>query len=322
MSEIRSYLVTGGAGFIGSHIVEELVKFRGVSVRALDNLSSGKIKNLIIAEEDFDFNFTKGDIKDYGTCLLATEGVDCVFHQAALRCVPKSFDEPDEYIDVNIKGTLNMLKACIANKVKVFVLASSSSVYGECKDFPQFESFKTSPISPYALSKLAGEHLCKMYSLNSELSTVCLRYFNVFGERQSLDNQYAVVIPKFITSIIKGERPPIYGTGKQARDFTYVKNVVRANILASEMKDSKGTIFNVAGGHPISILGLSHMVSSMLGSDIEPELFPSRAGDVFMTHADIGKIIERGFRAEYSFNQGLKRTIDYFSKEIENGHKK
>ncbi|MBM3245663.1 MAG: NAD-dependent epimerase/dehydratase family protein, partial [Candidatus Omnitrophica bacterium] len=228
---MKRFLVTGGAGFIGSHIVEELLN-REYKVRVLDNFSSGKLENLrpFLGK----IELMRGDIRSKKSCLKATKGVDFVLHQAALRSVPKSLVCPQDYNEVNIQGTLNMLEASLKNKAKSFVLASSSSVYGDTDSFPEREDFLPSPISPYALSKLAGEYYCKIFSLHYKLPCISLRYFNVFGPRQSLDDEYAVVIPKFINCILNNERPPIFGTGKQSRDFTYVTNVVNANLLASQ----------------------------------------------------------------------------------------
>jgi len=304
------YLVTGGAGFIGSHIVEELVK-RKQYVRVLDNFSSGKISNLGGLKTKIDL--IKGDICSPDICLKATRGVDFVLHQAALRSVPKSMKNPLEYNRVNINGTLNMLEAARNNKIRRFVFASSSSVYGEVKNFPEKESFTPGPISPYALSKLTGEYYCRIFSLHFGLPTVALRYFNVFGPRQALDDEYAVVIPKFITCLINNQRPPIFGNGRQSRDFTFVKNVVEANLLAAKAKNLSYGVFNVAGGKDTAILDLVKILNKILGKDISPLLFAKRAGDVFRTLADISaaaRVIK--FRPVVDFAEGLKITVDYW----------
>ena len=230
---MSSFLVTGGAGFIGSHIVEELVR-EGQNVRILDNFSSGKKENLQGLRGKIEL--IKADIRSKESCLKACRGVDFVLHQAALRSVPKSMGNPKEYNEVNIGGTLNMLEAAKKNKVKRFVFASSSSVYGDALSFPEKESFIPQPISPYALTKLTGEYYCKIFSFHYGLPAISLRYFNVFGPRQSLDDEYAVVVPKFINCMLKNECPPVYGSGKQSRDFTVVTNVVNANILAARVK--------------------------------------------------------------------------------------
>ena len=259
---MSKFLVTGGAGFIGSHIVRALLK-KGHHVRVLDNFSSGKIGNLKSVIKEIEL--VSGDIRSQNTCSKAAKGIDFVLHQAALRSVPKSLKTPGEYNEVNIWGTLNMLEASLKNKVKRFVLASSSSIYGDVDKFPEREDFLPQLISPYALSKLAGEYYCKIFSYHYGLSTACLRYFNVFGPRQSLDDEYAVVIPKFITCLLKNQQPPIYGSGKQSRDFTYVANVVEANILATRKNNLKGEVFNIAGGKDYSILELVKILNKILG---------------------------------------------------------
>ena len=261
---MSKFLVTGGAGFIGSHIVRALLDKKH-SVRVLDNFSSGKIGNLKSVIKEIEL--VSGDIRSQNTCSKAAKGIDFVLHQAALRSVPKSLKTPGEYNEVNIWGTLNMLEASLKNKVKRFVLASSSSIYGDVDKFPEREDFLPQLISPYALSKLAGEYYCKIFSYHYGLSTACLRYFNVFGPRQSLDDEYAVVIPKFITCLLKNQQPPIYGSGKQSRDFTYVANVVEANILATRKNNLKGEVFNIAGGKDYSILELVKILNKILGKN-------------------------------------------------------
>ncbi len=307
---MKKYLVTGGAGFIGSHIVDALLE-KGAQVRVMDNFSSGKLSNLASARDKI--KLFKADIRSKKDCLKATQGIDCVLHQAALRSVPKSFNNPQEYNDVNIQGILNMLKAAVENKVKSFVFASSSSVYGDANKFPENEDFVPGPISPYALTKLAGEYYCKIFSLRYGMPTVSLRYFNVFGPRQSLDDEYAVVIPKFIDCMLNNKRPPIYGTGKQSRDFTFVSNVVNANILASLHKNSKGRIFNVASGRDYSVLELVQILNKLTNKKLKPVFLDKRPGDVFRTAADLSQIkIGLGYKAKVDFIQGLKITLEYF----------
>ncbi|MBI4982062.1 MAG: SDR family oxidoreductase [Candidatus Omnitrophica bacterium] len=304
------FLVTGGAGFIGSHIVEELVS-RKHFVRILDNFSSGKISNL--EKVSGKIEIIKGDIRSVCDCNKACAGIDFVLHQAALRSVPKSMKNPEEYNDVNITGTLNVLQAALSSKVKRFVFASSSSVYGDVKSFPEKEDFFPQLISPYALSKLAGEYYCRIFSLNYGLETACLRYFNVFGERQALDDEYAVVIPKFISCMLNNENPPIFGTGKQSRDFTYVKNVVNANLLAASKPGLKGDVFNVASGKDYSVLELVKFLNQILKKDIKPLFLKPRQGDVFKTNASLLKIKKMlGFSPKISFIEGLKLTVEYF----------
>ena len=310
---MSKFLVTGGAGFIGSHIVETLVK-KGHKVRVLDNFCSGKIKNLkpIIKK----IELIRGDIRSLPTCIKATKGIDFVSHQAALRSVPKSMNNPWEYNDVNINGTLNMLEASKRNKVKCFVFASSSSVYGDVSRFPEREDFIPELISPYALSKLTGEYYCRIFSHHYGLRCVALRYFNVFGPRQSVDDEYAVVIPKFITCLLRDDHPPIFGNGKQSRDFTFVANVVQANILAAKQTRSGFNVFNVASGHDYTILDLVKLLNQIMKKNIKPVFLPLRAGDVFKTLADLSKSKRiLGFSPKVNFLEGLKIAVDYFKED-------
>ncbi|MBU3958602.1 MAG: SDR family oxidoreductase [Candidatus Omnitrophica bacterium] len=304
------FLVTGGAGFIGSHITEALVK-KGRDVKVLDNFSSGREENLSAVIDKV--TLIKGDIRSKDTCLKVTRGIDFVLHQAALRSVPKSFIYTGDYNDVNIQGTLNLLEASVKNKVKVFVFASSSSVYGEVKVFPEREDSPPSPISPYALTKLVGEYYCRIFSHSFGLPTISLRYFNVFGPRQALDDEYAIVIPKFITCLLKNEPAPIYGTGRQSRDFTYVQNVVTANILAAERHNGKGETFNIASGKDYSILELLKTLNKLMQKDIKPHFLDRRPGDVFRTLADLSRSKKLlGFEPKIDFIKGLKSTVEYF----------
>jgi nucleoside-diphosphate-sugar epimerase len=304
------FLVTGGAGFIGSHIVEELVSGRHF-VRVLDNFSSGKKGNLKKVCGRIDL--MTADIRSAQICIKAAKGMDFILHQAALRSVPKSLKTPKEYNEVNIQGTLNILEAAVKNKVKALVFASSSSIYGEAKSFPEKESFLPAPISPYALTKLAGEYYCKMFNYHYGLPTVSLRYFNVFGPRQSVDDEYAVVIPKFISCMLKNERPPIYGSGRQSRDFTYIQNVVKANITAAGKRNLRGEVFNVASGRDYSILQLVGILNRLLGKDIKPVFLKKRPGDVYRTLADLSGVRKAlGFKPAIDFIEGLKLTIEYF----------
>ena len=313
---MAKYLVTGGAGFIGSHIVERLLK-EGHFARVLDNFSSGKEENLVFTKglgKD-KFELIRADIRDKAACDSACAGVDYVLHQAALRSVPKSMEDPESYNDVNINGTLFLLQAASKHKVKRLAMASSSSVYGDTDKFPEEESAYPLLISPYALSKLAGEYYCRIFSEFFNLETVCLRYFNVFGPRQALDDEYAVVIPKFIHCIINDQPPPIFGTGKQSRDFTYIDNVVQANILAATTPGIKHEVFNVANGKDNTVLELVDALNKIIGKNIEPKFLPVRAGDVFRTLADVSKIKAKlGYEPKVDFKQGLRRTVDWFKK--------
>lgn len=315
---MSNYLVTGGAGFIGSNIVERLLK-DGHFVRVLDDFSSGKEENL-----DFTYhlspktyNLIRGDIRDFATCLEACQGIDYVLHQAALRSVPKSLESPYEYNETNINGTLNMLKASRLAKIKRFVFASSSSIYGDTDIFPEKEEHTPKPISPYALTKLAGEYYCRIFSKNFGLETVSLRYFNVFGPRQALDDEYAVVIPKFIHCILSDQQPPIYGTGRQSRDFTYVDNVVDANILAATTPAISGEVFNVADGRDKTVLELVDMLNKIIGKSIKPRFEPARPGDVFRTLADTSKARALlNIRPKVGFEEGLEKTVEYFKTSL------
>lgn len=305
-----TFLVTGGAGFIGSHIVEELLR-RKQRVRVMDDFSSGKMENLQGLRGKIEV--VKADIRSEAACRAATKGVDFVLHQAALRSVPKSLVDPAAYNEVNIQGTLNLLRASVEHKVKMFVFASSSSIYGDTKIFPEREDRLPAPISPYALTKLTGEHYCSMFSRHYRLPTVSLRYFNVFGPRQSLDDEYAVVVPKFINCFLKGEPPPIFGTGRQSRDFTYVKNVVQANLLAAYKKTLRGEVINIASGRDYTVLDLVRILGKIMGRELRPVFLQKRPGDVFRTLADLSRARKvLGFKPEVNFVEGLRITCAYF----------
>lgn len=307
------WLVTGGAGFIGSHIVDELVR-RGERVRVLDNFSTGKLKNIYQVLKKVEI--IKGDIRDISTVRMAVKGIDYVLHQAAMRSVPKSVDDPVGANDNNITGTLNILIASKEAGVKKVVYASSSSVYGDCKVFPQKEDFLPSPISPYAVSKLAGEYYCIMYYKTFGLPTTSLRYFNVFGPKQPPESQYSAVIPKFIESALKNKALEVHWDGKQSRDFTYVTNVVRANIMAALSSKSNGKIYNVACGSSVSLLDIIRIIEKFIGKKVEKRFLPKRAGDVRKTWADISKIKkDLKYRPEIDFEKGLIKTIEWFKNE-------
>lgn len=306
------FLVTGGAGFIGSHIVDALVK-NGDKVKVIDDFSSGARENLQGAIDKIEL--IEDDIRDKAVVGSLMQGIDYVLHQAALRSVPKSLGNPELYNDVNINGTLNILTAARDAKVKRVVFASSSSIYGETDKLPEKEDFLPLLISPYALTKLAGEYYCRIFSQIYGLETASLRYFNVFGPRQSLENEYAVVIPKFITCMLKDEEPPIHGDGKQTRDFTYVENVVHANIKAATAPGIKCEVFNIACGKAFSVLDIVKYVNKILKKDIKPKLGPIRQGDVKHTLADISKARKLiKFEPKVGFEEGLMKTVQYFSK--------
>ncbi|MFL5732147.1 MAG: SDR family oxidoreductase [Chloroflexia bacterium] len=304
---MAKYLVTGAAGFIGSNITEELVK-RGQEVRALDNLLSGRRENM----EGFlsRIEFMEGDIRDAATVARAMEGVDYVLHQAALPSVPRSVSDPLASHECNATGTLNVLIAARDAGVKRVVYASSSSVYGDSPTLPKREDMPVDPLSPYAVNKLAGEHYCKTLALVYGLPTVALRYFNVFGPRQDPTSQYAAVIPAFATAMLQGHRPTIYGDGQQSRDFTYISNVVEANLLACERAEAIGCALNVACGQRISLLELVDELNKLLGTSIEPIFELVRKGDVKHSMADASQAAAKlGFSCTVSFEEGLARTV-------------
>lgn len=312
-------LVTGGAGFIGSHLVEALVK-RGHQVRVLDDLSEGTFQNLQAVRKKI--QFIKEDICKPTTLERAIRGVDLIFHQAARRSVPKSVTRPLLYHAVNVSATLNLLNLAVKYRVRRVVCASSSSIFGEPdgsqRPTPQKETLAPAPQSPYAATKLCDEVYCGMFTRLHGLSTVCLRYFNVFGPRQSLENQYAVVVPKFITSLLTDQSPPIHGNGSQSRDFTYVGNVVQANLKAAFAKRAKGEVFNIASGGRHSVLELVRVLNKIIGTNIDPYFTPVRQGDVMHTWADISKAKRLlGYRPSVSFEEGLRRTVTWFEQHPE-----
>lgn len=304
---MAQYLVTGAAGFIGSNIVEELVR-RGESVRALDNLATGRIGNIQPFRDRVEF--IQGDINDTQLLAGAMSGVDYVLHQAALPSVPRSVLDPLSAHEANATGTLKVLIAARDAGVKRVVFASSSSVYGESPTLPKREDMPTQPLSPYAVNKLAGEEYCKVFAHVYGLPTVALRYFNVFGPRQDPKSQYAAAIPGIASAMLRGDAPTIYGDGLQTRDFTFVSNVVSANLLACTHDEAVGLAINIACGRRISLLDLVEQLNTILGTHIEPQFAPERAGDVKHSLADIslaeGKL---GYRTEVDFGEGLTRTI-------------
>lgn len=305
------WLVTGGAGFIGSNITEELVR-RGMRVRVFDNLSTGKIANLAPFMKNIEF--MKGDLRQPAQLDKAMKGVSYVLHQAAFRSVPKSVDNPRAAHDNNATGTLNALMAAKAAGVERFVYAATSSAYGECPVFPQKESLPTAPVSPYAVSKLAGEHYCHVYARTYGLETVALRYFNVFGPRQNPESVYSAVIPRFMELAMQGKPLEVHWDGHQSRDFTYVANVVDGNIRAALAKGVSGRMFNVATGTNISLMDIADELENILGRKIKKVFSPKRKGDIRKTFSDIslaGKVLK--YKPLVGFPEGLKLTWDYFS---------
>lgn len=303
-------LVTGGAGFIGSHLVEALVR-RGDRVRVLDNFLTGRRENL--AEFRKDVEVLKGDIREPSDCRKAVRGLDRVLHQAALPSVPRSVQDPRLTNDINITGTLNMLLAARDAGVAGFVFASSSSVYGDDPTLPKKEGREGKPLSPYAVSKLAGEKYIRVFHDLYGFNAVALRYFNIFGPRQDPSSQYAAVIPNFVTRLLRGEPPVIFGDGKQSRDFTFVANVVQANLLAAEGKDAGGEAFNIACADRITVAGLAQALNGILGTAIPPVHEPARPGDILHSFADIGKAkAGLSYRPSVAFEDGLRRTVDWY----------
>ncbi|UCE05320.1 MAG: SDR family oxidoreductase [bacterium] len=318
---MASYLVTGGAGFIGSNIVEELLR-QGEKVRILDNFSTGKRENIAqikrtLYKENKSKTFEKletveGDVRSYHIVRDAVAGVDFILHQAALPSVPRSVKDPLTTNEVNVVGTLNILNAAKEARICRIVYASSSSIYGDLEILPKTEDMLPKPLSPYAVSKLAGEKYCQVFSWLYDLETVVLRYFNVFGPRQDPTSQYSAVIPKFITLIKEGQAPTIYGNGEQSRDFTYVSNVVQANLLACKkgLEELSGEVFNIAYGKRVSINELVISINKLLNTKIEPHYADPRPGDIRHSMANIGKARQfLGYEPEVDFYEGLKKII-------------
>jgi UDP-glucose 4-epimerase len=320
------YLVTGGAGFVGAHLVKALV-VRGHAVRVLDNFSTGSARNLAYAlGQPIDepaggavmhaggAEVHHGDLRNPEACARACAGIDVVLHQAAMRSVPRSVDDPRGANEHNVTGTLNLLVAAAAAGVRRFVYASSSSVYGDDPSLPKREDALPAPISPYAASKLAGEHYCRVFAKTFTLSTVSLRYFNVFGPLQDPQSQYAAVIPRFIAWTLNGQPLEIHGDGEQSRDFTYVDNVVAANLLAAEGPALDGDAINIACGERFTLLQVAEAIERLLGRRSEHRHTPPRRGDVRHTLADIDRARRRlGYVPRVGFHDGMARTVEYFA---------
>ena len=311
------FIVMGGAGFIGSNLCEALLRM-GYQVRCLDNLSTGKRQNTAPFEGQTGFTFIDGDIRSPETCLSACEGTDYVLHQAAWGSVPRSIEMPQLYCDINIKGTLNMMEAARQAKVKRFVYASSSSVYGDSPVLPKKEGGEGQVLSPYALTKRVDEEYGRLYRSLYGLETVGLRYFNVFGRRQDPDGAYAAVIPKWIKQMLAGEKPVIHGDGMQSRDFTYVENVVEANLKACLAPDeAAGEAFNIAYGGREYLIDIYHSLCKALGRETEPVFGPPRAGDIRHSHADISKARALlGYDPDWSFADGIAQAVAWYKENL------
>src|SRR5882724_12893169 len=301
-------LVTGGAGFIGSHIAEALAA-RGASVRVIDNLSTGHLENIEAIGAKIDF--IRGDLANDATVRKAVEDVEIIFHEAALPSVPRSVSNPRETHLASVDATFNLLLAAKERKVRRLIYAASSSAYGDQPTLPKVESMRPEPLSPYAAAKLVGEYYCQVFTRSYGLETICLRYFNVFGPRQDPGSPYSGVISLFVDRLLKGQRPIIYGDGEQTRDFTYISNAVEANVLAAEGDRGIGEVINIANGEKVSINELFQLVRQILGrDDIEPDYQPARTGDILHSLADVTSARENlGFEPRIRLEEGLRLTV-------------
>jgi len=316
---MQRVLVTGGAGFIGSNLTEALLK-RGDSVRVLDNFSTGKRENLFFGKAYPFPEIIEGDIRDLSICRAAVRGVEYLFHEAALPSVQQSVEDPLTSNSVNVEGTLNVLLAARDARVKRVIYASSCAIYGDDPTLPKREDMAPMPLSPYALQKHIGEQYCRLFFQLYRLETVSLRYFNIFGPKQDPTSVYSAVIPKFIVSLLQGRSPIVFGDGEQSRDFTYIDNVIQANLLAMSADHLQGEVVNVACGEKMSLNQLLEVLKEIVGSEIPAVYKPPREGDVRHSFADVRKAKEvldyfpRVDRAE-----GLRRTVEYFRKHRNNG---
>lgn len=307
-----TFLVSGAAGFIGSNLCEAILNI-GYKVRALDDLSTGKIESINLFIDNPNFEFIKGDIKSLDTCIKACKNIDFVLHQAAWGSVPRSIENPVFYCKNNIDGTVNMLEAARQNNVKKFVYASSSSVYGDEPNLPKQEGREGNLLSPYALTKSCNEEWAKQYTMHYNLPTIGLRYFNVFGKRQNPNGPYAAVIPKFINLLLAGKQPTINGDGTNSRDFTYVENVIEANLKAClAPKEADGQAFNIAYGGQVTLNELYNCIANALTTNINPIYGPERPGDIQHSNADISKAKKLlNYNPQWNFEKGIKATIKW-----------
>ena len=312
------FLVTGGAGFIGSNLCGALLD-KGCFVRIIDNLSTGKMKNIEEYLNNEKIEFIEGDVRDYNTCMKVCSGVDYVLHEAAWGSVPRSIEMPQFYCENNIVGTLNMLEASRCCKVKRFVYASSSSVYGDEPNLPKKEGVEGNLLSPYALTKRCSEEWAKQYTRHYGLQTVGLRYFNVFGRRQDPDGSYAAVIPKFIKQLLAGEIPIINGDGKQSRDFTYIENVIEANLKACLAgAEAAGKVYNIAYGGREYLIDIFYSLTKALNVNVEPCFGPDRVGDIKHSNADISMAKRYlGYSPDWDFASGIEEAINWYRDALE-----
>ncbi len=312
---MRTFLVTGGAGFIGSHITEALVD-RGDRVRVFDNLSTGHLSNIISLKDPArkdKVEFVQGDLTDAKAVAAAVEGVDCIFHEAALASVPRSVERPLDTHAACVTGTLNLLDAARKAGVRRLVYAASSSAYGDQPTSSKRESDLPAPLSPYGAAKLAAELYCQAFTSTYGFETVRIRYFNVFGPRQDPNSPYSAVIPLFMTALLRGKQPVVYGDGHQSRDFTFVRNVVLGNLLAADASNVAGKVFNVANGRQTSLLELLTLLNKLLGTNVEPIFKPARTGDVRESLADISQARKLlNYEPEVGFEEGIRRSLEYY----------
>jgi len=315
--EGTKFLVTGAAGFIGSNLVEAILSL-GYKVRGLDDFSTGKKENINMFLDNPNFEFIEGDIRDINICMEACKGINYVLHQAAWGSVPRSIEMPLLYEEVNIRGTINMMEAARQNGVEKFVYASSSSVYGDETSLPKQEGREGNLLSPYALTKRANEEYGKLYTRLYGLDTYGLRYFNVFGKRQDPNEAYAAVIPKFIKQLLNDQRPTINGDGKQSRDFTYIENVIEANLKACKAShEAAGQVFNIAYGGREYLIDVYNEICKALGKNIEPIYGTDRKGDIKHSSADISKAKKYlGYEPEFNFSAGLSLTINWYKENL------
>ncbi|MCC9136606.1 SDR family oxidoreductase [Pontibacter silvestris] len=311
-----SFLVTGGGGFIGSNLVEYLLKYKAGKVRVLDNFSSGYLKNIVEFKSNAAFELVEGDIRDAAVCMAACENIDIILHQAALGSVPRSIKEPAEINSVNVDGFVNMIVAAKESGVKRFVYATSSSVYGDSKELPKVEERVGRPLSPYAVTKYVNELYAEVFAATYGIETIGLRYFNVFGPKQDIRGAYAAVIPLLIDAQLQSHSPVINGDGTQTRDFTFVENCVQANIKAAlvENPEAVNKVYNIGAGDRTSLLEVLNMLKTATGVTLEPVHGPERVGDIKDSWADISRAkYLLGYKPEVAVREGLQKTFKWFN---------